>query len=69
MLSFHKLIIICFRMTAFLPKKWDVRFLADFDSLGCSSLANSGISMEAFMAVKLAGGREGSFRLVLTEPE
>ena len=56
-------------MTTFLPKKWNVRFLADFDVLGCTSLADSGISMEAFMAVKPAGGREGSFRLVLTGPE
>ena len=45
-------------MTAFPPKKWDVRFLADFDSLGCTSLADSGISMEAFLAVKPAGGRD-----------
>ena len=58
-------------MTAFPPKRWDVRFISDFDTLGCSEMAGGGLSMEAFMAIKPATGREGreragiSFRWVI----
>ena len=56
-------------MTAFPPKKWDVRFMTDFYTLGCAQSADTGVSMEAFLAVKPAAGKEGTFRLVLTGPE
>ena len=56
-------------MTAFPPKRWDVRFMSDFDTLGCAEMAGGGLSMEAFLAIRPATGREGSFRLVLTDPE
>ena len=56
-------------MTAFPPKRWDVRFISDFDTLGCSEMAGGGLSMEAFLAIKPATGQEGSFRLVLMDPE
>ena len=56
-------------MTAFPPKRWDVRFMSDFDTLGCTEMAGGGLSMEAFLAIRPATGREGSFRLVLTDPE
>ena len=57
------------RMTAFPPTKWAVRLIRDLDTMECASLSESGISMEAFMAVKPAGGEEGNFRFVLAGPE
>ena len=56
-------------MSAFPPKKWTVRFIRDMDTMECTSLDDSKISMEAFLAVKPASGEEGSFRFVLTGPE
>ena len=56
-------------MTAFPPTKWAVRLIRDLDTMECASLSESGISMEAFMAVKPAGGEEGNFRFVLAGPE
>ena len=56
-------------MTTFPPKTWDVRFLEDFDNLRGSSMADSGITLEALLAVRPAAGREGSFRLLLAGPE
>ena len=50
-------------MSAFPPKKWTVRFIRDMDTMECTSLDDSKISMEAFLAVS---GEEGSFRFVLT---
>ena len=61
-------------MTSFPPKRWDVRFTKDIDTLTCSSASafgsrGLGISMEAFLVVKPAAGEEGSFRFVLDGPE
>ena len=56
-------------MSAFPPKKWTVRFIRDMDTMECTSLDDTKISMEAFLAVKPASGEEGSFRFVLTGPE
>ena len=56
-------------MTTFPPNTWDVRFLADFDNLRCTIMADSGITLEALLAVRPAAGREGSFRLLLAGPE
>ena len=52
-------------MSSFPPKQWAVRYLCDMDQLECTASDNTGISMEAFLAVKLAGGEEGSFRFTL----
>ena len=61
-------------MTSFPPKRWDVRFTKDIDTLTCSSASafgsgGLGISMEAFLVVKPAAGEEGSFRFLLDGPE
>ena len=56
-------------MSAFPPKKWTVRFIRDLDTMECTSLDDTKISMEAFLAVKPASDEEGSFRFVLTGPE
>ena len=52
-------------MSAFPPSKWDVRFLKDMDTLGCTPSENGGLTMEAFMALRPSGGEEGTFKLVL----
>ena len=54
-------------MSSFPPKKWEVRYLRDMQTLDCESL-DQGISMSAYMALKPAGGEEGSFRFVLAGP-
>ena len=54
-------------MSSFPPKKWEVRYLRDMQTLDCVSL-DQGISMSAYMALKPAGGEEGSFRFVLAGP-
>ena len=43
-------------MTEFPPKRWDVRFMSDFDTLGCAEMAGGGLSMEAFLAIRPATG-------------
>ena len=52
-------------MSGFPPSKWDVRHLHDLDSLGCTPREDGGLAMEAFIAVRPAGGEEGTFRLVV----
>ena len=44
-------------MSSFPPKKWEVRYLRDMQTLDCESL-DQGISMSAYMALKPAGGEE-----------
>ena len=54
-------------MLSFPPKKWEVRFLRDMQTLACEN-PEHGISMGAYMALKPAGGEEGSFCFVLAGP-
>ena len=54
-------------MSSFPPKKWEVRYLRDMQTLDCVN-PEQGISMGAYMALKPAGGEEGSFRFVLAGP-
>ena len=56
-------------MSSFPPKQWAVRYLRDMDAMECTAREDKGISMEAFLAVKPAGGQEGSFRFALSGPE
>ena len=56
-------------MLSFPPRKGEVRFLKDMDSLSCPVPEGNKINMEAFLAIKLSGGEEGSFRLVLAGNE
>ena len=56
-------------MSSFPPKQWAVRYLCDMDPMECTAREDKGISMEAFLAVKPAGGQEGSFRFALSGPE
>ena len=48
-------------MSSFPPRKWEVRFLLDMDSLSCPEQEGSKINREAFLAIKPSGGEEGSF--------
>ena len=52
-------------MSSFPPKKWDVRFLADMDSLDCTPMEDGNLTMEAYIAVRPSGGKEGIFKPVL----
>ena len=56
-------------MLSFPPRKWEVRFLKDMDSLSCPVPEGNEINMEAFLAIKLSGGEEGSFRFALAGNE
>ena len=56
-------------MSSFPPKQWDVRFLKDMENLQCGLQDEGGLSMEAFVAVRPAGGQEGDFRFALAGPE
>ena len=52
------------KMSSFPPKKWEVRFLRDMQTLACETVESGEISM----VVKPAGREEGSFRFVLAGP-
>ena len=53
-------------MSSFPPATWDVRFLQDMENLECGLSTEDGrLSMEAFVAVRPAGGKEGSFKFVI----
>ena len=54
-------------MSSFPPKKWEVRYLRDMQSLTCEAPGNE-IHMAAYMALKPAGGEEGTFRFDLQGP-
>ena len=56
-------------MSSFPPRKWEVRFLRDMDSLSCPEQEGSKINREAFLAIKPSGGEEGSFWLALAGSE
>ena len=57
-------------MSSFPPKRWDVRFTTDMNTLTTAFRSGSlNIRMEAFLAVRPASGEEGSFRFVLDGPE
>ena len=56
-------------MSSFPPRKWEVRFLKDMDSLSCPVPEDNEINMEVFLAIKPSGGEEGSFRFVLAGKE
>ena len=54
-------------MSSFPPRKWEVRFLRDMNSMACSDPEGEDeIKMEALMAIKPSGSQEGSFRFVLS---
>ena len=64
----HVLIFVflcCSTMSTFPPGIWDVRVLQDMDGLKCSSKKSDDITLEAFIAVKPAGGEERTFRFAL----
>ena len=56
-------------MSAFPPKRWEVRFLQDMETLQCSQKEGQSLSMEAYVAVKPSGGQEGNFRFTLAGTE
>ena len=55
-------------MSSFPTKRWQVRYLKDMASLTCESLEDNEVSMEAYMAIRPAGGQEGNFRFELAGP-
>ena len=56
-------------MSEFPPPSWSVRFLQDMENLECSLQDESSLTMEAFAAIRPAGGQEGNFRFVLGGPQ
>ena len=52
-------------MSEFPPKKWDVRFLQDMETLACGLQAGEDLAMEAFVPVRPARGEEGIFKFML----
>ena len=52
-------------MSSFPPTSWDVRFLQDMENLECGLQSEGGLSMEAFVAIRPAGGKEGSFKFTI----
>ena len=55
-------------MSSFPPKQWQVRYLADLDTLAGTVHEDRPISLEALLAVRPSGGEEGSFRFTLAGP-
>ena len=55
-------------MSSFPPKRWQVRYLKDMASLTCEPSEDNEVSMEAYMAIRPAGGQEGNFRFELAGP-
>ena len=56
-------------MSSFRPKKWEVRYLKDMDSMEAAQMEEGEISMEALMAIAPAEGEEGSYRFLLAGPD
>ena len=56
-------------MSSFPPKSWRVRFLQDMENIDCSLRDGDNVTMEALVAVRPAGGEEGSFKFTLAGPE
>jgi len=56
-------------MSSFPPRRWEVRFLRDMESLAASRQEDSEVSMEALLAVRPAEGEEGNFRFSLAGTE
>ena len=52
-------------MSSFPPSTWSVRFLQDMQDLECSLEGVENVTMEAFVAVRPAGGQEGAFRFAI----
>ena len=55
-------------MSSFPPLSWNVRFLQDMENLECSLRGENNITMEAFVAVRPAGGQEGNFKFIIGGP-
>ena len=52
-------------MSAFPPNKLDVCHLQDMDNLECTPREDGGLAMEAYIAARPTGGKEGKFKMVL----
>ena len=63
------LVIYVSRMSSFPPKKWEVRYLKDMETLTCEAPGPGEIGMAAFLAVKPSGIEEGNFRFALAGPD
>ena len=56
-------------MSTFPPKQWQIRFLQDMETLECEPREVEGVYLESYVAVRPAGGAEGSFRFTLSGAE
>ena len=56
-------------MSSFPPKRWEVRYLKDMDTMTCEPPDAGEIALAAFLAVKPAGIEEGNFRFTLAGPD
>ena len=63
------LVVSVSRMSSFPPKKWEVRYLKDMETLTCEAPGPGEIGMAAFLAVKPSGIEEGNFRFALAGPD
>jgi len=55
-------------MSSFPPKQWEVRYLADMDTLEGTLHEDRQISLEALLAVRPSEGEEGAYRFTLAGP-
>ena len=56
-------------MSSFPPKRWEVRYLKDMDTMTCEPPDAGENALAAFLAVKPAGIEEGNFRFTLAGPD
>jgi hypothetical protein len=55
-----------FRMSSFPPKKWEVRFLKDMESMRGADADDNTVRLDTFMAVRPSAGEEGSYLFKLS---
>ena len=56
-------------MSSFPPRAWDVRHIADFDTLTVPAPAGSTYHLQALLTAPPCPGREGQFRLLVSGKE
>ena len=53
-------------MSSFPPKNWRVRHLEDMASISFEALEDATVRLDALLAIRPAGGEEGSYRFTLS---
>ena len=54
------------RMSSFPPRNWRVRHLEDMASISFEAPEDDTVRLEALLAIRPAGGEEGSYRFTLS---